>query len=127
MSIQWGNLLSMQNVVIPDLTIGPTDHMYEAHRPNHYFFCGDSALNIIQSDRARAVLREPGLILDFGAGAGRVMRWLRAAYPSAAIHACDLRAPDMEFCAKTFTAMTWVSSTDIDALEAPARYDLIWV
>jgi hypothetical protein len=55
------------------------------------------------------------------------MRWLRAAYPDAAISACDLRVNDLQFCQKHFNARTWISGIDIDALQSPARYDLIWM
>jgi hypothetical protein len=70
---------------------------------------------------------DPVTILDFGAGAGRVTRWLRAAFPSAAIDACDLREQDMEFCGKQFNARTWISGEGIDSLRAPGTYDVIWL
>jgi trans-aconitate methyltransferase len=66
-------------------------------------------------------------ILDFGCGAGRVTRWLCAAFPEAEISVTDLRETDLEFCAKNFRVTPWLSGTEIDALQAPDRYDLIWV
>lgn len=110
-----------------DLALHPDDGMYEAGGDEHYLGCGASALDAILSALAVAGTPRPGAILDFGAGAGRVTRWLRAAFESAAIGACDLRASDLDFCRERFGADIWVSGTDIGALSAPRAYDLIWV
>ena len=110
-----------------DLSIVDDDGMYVAGSDEHYLHCGASALNIILAAHDLADLPPPSSILDFGAGAGRVTRWLRAAFPDAHISACDLRPEDMRFCGDRFRAETWVSGTDIAALSAPRRYDLIWV
>ena len=109
-----------------NLILAADDGMYDGN-DRHYLSCGASALNVILSTLRLADAPGPAAILDFGAGAGRVTRWIRAAFPKAAIDACDLRASDMEFCARTFGARTWISGTDIDSLEAPGTYDLIWV
>jgi 2-polyprenyl-3-methyl-5-hydroxy-6-metoxy-1,4-benzoquinol methylase len=108
-----------------NLNLAPDDEMYEGV-DDHYVLCGASALNLILC-AIDAALTAPRAILDFGAGAGRVTRWLRAAFPSAHIGACDLRAPDMAFCHDQFHAQTWISGIDIAALKAPNSYDLIWV
>ncbi len=110
-----------------NLGIAADDGMYAANADFHYLNCGASALNVILSAQQLAGVPSPASILDFGAGAGRVTRWLRAAYPDAHISACDLRPEDMRFCRDQFRAETWVSGTDIAALSAPRRYDLIWV
>ncbi len=65
-------------------------------------------------------------ILDFGCGAGRVTRWLCAAFRSRNQRG-GLRETDLEFCAKNFRVTPWLSGTEIEALQAPDRYDLIWV
>lgn len=108
------------------LTLAPEDGMYVGD-DRHYLSCGASALNAIICNLRLANAPNPSTILDFGAGAGRVTRWIRAAFPAAEIYACDVRADDMEFCAKAFRAKTWISGNDIDALVAPGKYDLIWV
>jgi len=105
--------------------LSPNDMMYDGN--DHYLFCGASALNVIFSALSLADVSEPVSILDFGAGAGRVTRWLRAAFPSAAIDACDIRESDMEFCRTNFAARTWVSSVDVDSLRPLDAYDLLWV
>lgn len=109
-----------------NLALAPDDRMYRAN-DRHYLECGASALNVILTALQLAEAPDPDAVLDFGAGAGRVTRWLRAAFPAAAISACDLRTEDLEFCKAQFLAETWNSGTDVDALEAPGRYDLIWV
>jgi SAM-dependent methyltransferase len=68
----------------------------------------------------------PTAILDFGSGVGRVTRWLRAHWPTTRIAATDLREEDLAFCAAGFGRTTFLPGTDIAALRAPGRYDLIW-
>ncbi len=109
-----------------DLTLSPDDGMYMGNDV-HYYECGASALNVILAAQTLAQVSAPSAILDFGAGAGRVTRWLRAAFPAATIGACDLRQQDLDFCGTQFRAETWISGVDIDALQAPRTYDLIWV
>jgi hypothetical protein len=108
-----------------NLTLAPDDEMYDGNDA-HYLLCGASALNLIFAASQLAEV-SPHAILDFGAGAGRVLRWLHAAFPNAHLGAADLREKDMAFCRDQFGADTWKSGTDIAALEAPGTYDLIWV
>jgi SAM-dependent methyltransferase len=106
------------------LTVADTDGMY-AGDAAHYLSCGASALTVVHAAVNLAGIR-PASLLDFGAGAGRVTRWLRAHWPNIAIAATDLRPADLAFCAAEFGCRTWTSSTDIAALDAPGRYDVIW-
>ena len=108
------------------LRLAPDDGMY-SNNDAHYLSCGASALNAILAALQTADTQTPTSILDFGAGAGRVTRWLRVAFPEARLAACDVRERDMSFCRKEFNAETWLSGTDVDALTAPQKYDLIWV
>jgi cyclopropane fatty-acyl-phospholipid synthase-like methyltransferase len=91
-----------------------------------YLSVGASALKVIDAALQVAGIDGVMKILDFGCGAGRVTRWLCAAFPEAEISVTDLRESDREFCAKNFPVTAWPSGTDIDALQAPDRYDLIW-
>jgi len=109
-----------------NLSLSSDDAMYNGN-DRHYLSCGASALNAILAALNITGGESPTRVLDFGAGAGRVTRWFRAAFPDAALDACDIRAADMEFCASAFDAETWVSGTDIDSLKAPNFYDLIWL
>lgn len=109
-----------------NLTLNEKDAMY-AGNDRHYLSCGSSALAVIMSSLQLAGVRAPGSILDFGAGAGRVTRWLRAAFPDASIGTCDLRSSDIEFCSRCFGTQSWFTGTDIASLQAPRHYDLIWL
>jgi SAM-dependent methyltransferase len=102
------------------------DAMYQDNTL-HYLSVGASALNLIRGVQFIASISDFRRILDFGSGAGRVTRWLRAAYPAAVLDVADVRAGDLAFCAETFGAQTWDCGIAIDAMQAPGAYDLIWV
>jgi SAM-dependent methyltransferase len=108
-----------------NLEISPADVMF-AGSIEHYLSCGASALNAIAALLQLAQSNVPRRILDFGAGAGRVTRWLRAVFPDAELEACDVREADVAFCREHFGVTAWASSTEIGALSAPHTYDLIW-
>lgn len=109
-----------------DPDIADSDEMGYTGR-KHYFSVGSSALTIMLSVLALAGMDSPKTILDFGCGAGRVTRWLRAAFPQATISASDLREDDLEFVRDKFGANTWVAGTDPDSMQQPFPFDLIWV
>ena len=94
--------------------------MYEGDR-GHYFRVGEAALEEI----AR-VVEDPETILDFPCGHGRVLRWLRAAYPSASITACDLDRDGVDFCAHNFDAVPVYSRENPRDVRLVNRFDLIW-
>jgi SAM-dependent methyltransferase len=106
--------------------ISENDAMYFGNR-HHYFSCGASALTCILHCLGMSGIEKPKIILDFGCGAGRVTRWLRAAFPEAIIHACDIREQDLEFVRQSCCATTWVSGIDIDCLVPLSSYDVIWI
>jgi SAM-dependent methyltransferase len=108
-----------------DDEIGVSDAMFTGNY-NHYFSVGASAMNNIIV-ALTSVEKTPGRILDFGCGAGRVTRWLRSAFSYAAVEGCDMREADLQFVAKTLGVQTWISGKDVDQLEPPSTYDLIWV
>ncbi len=93
---------------------------------HHYLTCGASAMNVISAALQRAGII-PGAVLDFGSGAGRVTRWLRAAAPEARIFVTDLRPDDLAFCTSAFGAISFPGGIHVDELISPAQYDLIWV
>lgn len=106
-------------------SLAPHDVMFREN-VSHYFTVGASALKNIHLAVAAADVT-PIAILDFGCGAGRVTRWLRAGFPLATIEGCDIREDDLRFVAGTFDVRTWVSCVEVDRLNAPSTYDLIWV
>jgi SAM-dependent methyltransferase len=109
------------------LRLHTDDGMFSAGNVHHYLYVGLSALNMMQVAMQIADRRSATNILDFGAGAGRVMRWMRAAWPEATITAAEIREDDLAFCADAFGARTWNPGIDFDNMAAPGSYDLIWV
>lgn len=65
-------------------------------------------------------------ILDLPSGHGRVLRFLRAAFPEAEITACDLLREGVDYCAEAFGATSVYSRPEPEKIELPGRYDLIW-
>lgn len=109
-----------------DRSVSPLDAMNRGDLA-HYFSVGSSALTNIRHSLSVGNVNPPARILDFGCGAGRVTRWIVAAFPNAEIEGCDLRQADVDFVAKQFGIRTWVSGTNVASLTAPSTYDLIWV
>ncbi len=117
---------SMQGYVDKvDLRMAPDDRMDTDDI--HYLEAGSSALNVIKAALRLIDVESPTSILDFGSGAGRVTRWLKAAYPHASLACTDLRPQDVDFCREVFQAEAWVSSTDIGMCEFRGPHDLIWM
>lgn len=92
-----------------------------------YFDVGASALRAIQLAQSLASVNDFTSILDMPCGHGRVARWLRAAYPSARLTACDLLHEGVDFCARTFNARAVHSTFQPDASMFSDSYDLIFV
>jgi SAM-dependent methyltransferase len=117
------NELSEDDHVVKD--ISPADLMYKSD-PDRYFLLGRLAMETIR--RFRAVSSSPPVttILDLPSGHGRVLRYLRAAFPDAVIAACDVDRDAVDFCARSFAAMPIYSTIDIEAIPLQGTYDLIW-
>jgi SAM-dependent methyltransferase len=112
--------------------ISPADQMLSgaALDREYYFRCGRSAVECILNSLAIAAIPQPRIkrILDLPSGHGRVLRYLRAAFPEAEIAACDLLRDGVDFCSSTFGATAVYSSDEPDAIPlAPDSFDLIWV
>ncbi len=107
--------------------IAPGDGMYRQNA-EHYFDAGASALQVIEAAlfAARRPASSVSAILDLPCGHGRVMRFLRKAFPRARLTACDLQRDGVEFCARTFAATPVLSSERPDDILLPEPYDLIW-
>jgi SAM-dependent methyltransferase len=105
--------------------ISPDDEMHMGTE-EVYFGFGVAALDYIEIALRLARRSEVGRILDFPSGHGRVLRMLRAAYPDAAITACDLDRQAVDFCARIFGAEPRYSHEDPDVLSL-GTFDLIWV
>jgi SAM-dependent methyltransferase len=108
--------------------IAPGDEMLLGGNAVHYFEVGASALRCVES-ALHAVRRSHGSIksiLDLPCGHGRVLRFLKKAFPDAALTACDLNADGVQFCARAFGATPVVSRSDPAGISFDTRFDLIW-
>ena len=92
-----------------------------------YYSVGLSALKAIRLAALAAGKSSFDSILDMPSGHGRVLRWLKAAYPDARLTACDLLTDGVDYCAQTFGATPVYSSPYPTAAAFPDRYDLIFV
>lgn len=108
-----------------DRALSPGDSMFQGNA-EHYFSCGELALRVIQNVVSVAGVITPRHILDYGSGAGRVTRWIKAAYPASSISACDTREQDMNFLRDVMGINAW--RVDPGHFEiGQKQFDLIWV
>lgn len=107
--------------------IAPGDEMFTGNA-EHYFEVGASALRCVESALHAARLPKSAMrrILDLPCGHGRVMRFLRSAFPQAELTACDLNAGGVAHCAQAFGAVPVVSREQVDAIPLAGGFDLIW-
>jgi SAM-dependent methyltransferase len=94
--------------------------------PDVYFTAGRSALKSIRLAMLAADLGEPSRVLDFASGGGRVLRYLKAAFPEAELAACDVVDAYLRFCSDVFGAREVKSHLDPAQVELDGQYDLIW-
>ena len=99
-----------------DPHVDPADAMH-AGDSAHYLAVGLSAIACAEA----AGVTDPRRILDMPCGHGRVLRALAAAYPNAALTACDLDRHGVDFCAAQFGAAPIYSSEDLHELDLPGR------
>jgi SAM-dependent methyltransferase len=107
------------------IEISPLDTMFEGSS-EHYFSVGQSALHCIRLGLLGAGKNDPHNILDFACGFGRVLRVLRATFPTAKLTACDISANAVGFCSKAFGAQPVQSSEEFSDLKFDDTFDLIW-
>jgi SAM-dependent methyltransferase len=105
--------------------ISRADGMY-SYAPHLYAVAGRQGLRSIRLAMLAAELESPRTILDFACGAGRVLRYLTAAFPDAAFTACDVRPEHVEFCSRVFGVTGLLSRPDPDEIELEGPYDVIW-
>ena len=120
-------LLIDPKAVAPE--ISPNDEMYLGGE-SWYFPVGQSAIDCLDCalKAARKPISSVQRILDLPCGHGRVLRYLRAAFPQAEITACDLLRDGVDFCAKTFGAIPVYSQDEPSRIPIPPEsFDLIWV
>ena len=91
-----------------------------------YFRLGRNALDSIRLAMMAAGKTDVRRILDLPCGYGRVLRWLKAEFPDAALGACDIDHDGVDFCAATFGAEPVYGREDPADVEIGQPYDLIW-
>jgi SAM-dependent methyltransferase len=94
--------------------------------PDVYFTAGRSALKSIRLAMLAANRDGVTRILDFASGAGRVLRYLKAAFPDAELAACDVVDDYLRFCSDVFGARSLKSNLDPSQIELDGQFDLIW-
>jgi SAM-dependent methyltransferase len=92
-----------------------------------YSEVGLSALDCVHQALVAAGREVPGRILDFGCGYGRVLRFLRAAYPGAEVFCTDMDAEGLGFCAHHFNVFGFRTDLEKGPEWVAARFDVIWV
>jgi SAM-dependent methyltransferase len=92
----------------------------------HYLYGGRSAMRTIADALIAADAPLPSRIMDFPCGHGRVLRFLRAAFPRATIYGGDINAGGVAFCAERFGALPVASAVDLEAVDLPQSLDLVW-
>ena len=105
--------------------VSPNDVMYKS-APDYYFPLGSQALDVIQRLLGVVGLTNLTTILDLPSGHGRVLRYLRAAFPDAIIDACDIDADAVDFCVRAFGSRPIYSAADLTSVPLHGKYDLIW-
>lgn len=113
-------------------TISPNETMNrnDLSFPTEYWVAGRSALEAIGTglDVAGKPVSEIRRILDIPCGHGRVLRYLKVAFPNAELTACDLLRDGVDFCSSVLGAIPVYSHEDANKIPLePSAYDLIWV
>jgi SAM-dependent methyltransferase len=107
------------------LKVHSDDQMYVASAAREYLTVGLSALRCV--DKALKISRTKAVrtILDLPCGHGRVLRFLKAAFPEARVVACDIDAMAVSFCKRAFSVGA-ILSNETFTLSLPMKFDLIW-
>jgi SAM-dependent methyltransferase len=105
------------------------DHVFvhEGKNLELYHFNGLSGLRAIVLAMILNDLDWPTSFMDFGCAYGRVLRYMRAAFPEISLTASDVRQDAIEYCEKTFEATPVLSSSDLEKITFPKTHDIIWM
>ena len=109
--------------------IHPNDWMLTPGQDDWYFRCGESGLTCLRKALGCAAMSfevRTNSILDLPSGYGRVLRFLRVAYPGASITACEIVKQAVDFCVDEFGARGVYSAKDPRDIDDSQTYDLIW-
>ena len=120
------NLVNEVTQVRASELVSPRDEMVFPGAEEQYFSIGQRALDLIMLAGRLCNRPDYQKILDLPCGHGRVLRWLRAAYPRAEITACDLNRDGVDFCREHFGAEALYSVPDLRQLKIEPKFDLVW-
>jgi SAM-dependent methyltransferase len=102
------------------------DPAVQQHFDDYYYRVGRRAVEHIKAAMLATGKAELHRILDLPCGHGRVLRYLREAFPDAELVACDIDRDGVDFCAAEFGATPIYSVEDPGKLDIEGRFDLIW-
>lgn len=106
-----------------DQDVSENDLMYN----QWYFEVGRSAVEVILAGMMSSYVNKVERVLDLPCGHGRVLRHLVKMFPDAEMHACDLDADGVEYCARRYGAVAKVSKPELTEMDFGTQFDLIWV
>jgi SAM-dependent methyltransferase len=109
--------------------ISPSDEMLQADSRDAYdtyMHIGLKSVKHIKAALHLANRTEVASVLDFGCGHGRVLRFLKTAFPDARLVACDIDHEAVDFCASTFGAEPVYSHEDPREIALAGPFDVIW-
>ncbi len=107
--------------------VSPDDNMLFEGTLELYFETGEDAFRQIRVGLAAAGVGEPRRVLDVPSGYGRVLRYMRAAWPRAELAAMEIREGAPAFCAEAFAARPVQSGEPLWSVEGVGDdFDLVW-
>ena len=106
--------------------ISPNDLMYTGARDGYFNF-GRSGLQCVRRALQLTGRDNVSALLDLPSGHGRVLRFLKAAWPEAEVVACDLDRDGVDFCAATLGARPVYSEVLPRDIPLTQQFDAIWV
>lgn len=121
----------LRRFLFPNLTkkinqkISPNDSVYKDDQDN-YFKWGKWALVSIKKTLFDVNKKNVKSILDLPCGHGRVLRFLKAAFPEAIITACEIDKDGVDFCVDTFDVKGVYSADNPAEIPIKEKFDLIW-
>jgi trans-aconitate methyltransferase len=108
--------------------VAPGDGMFKDNDYEQYFSVGASALSaVIEAlSAARLGMQNVKRVLDYACGYGRVLRWLRAAFPDAYLLGVDADRKAVEAASAVLEVETRYLDTSL-AHPIDKPFDLIWI